>query len=929
MKVKIKKLPSMANGGNKITMGGFKYNQVVPNYIPNLLGEKPVQVVDTLSAVPVEQANVEAEQGETVVVPNQQGLSAHYKIGGKRHSEGGTPLDLPDDSFIFSDTKGMKIKDKKILEMFGESSAKTPAQIAKKYDINKQRKTLSDPLSDKLQKETAEKNIANYNYMLGKLALVQESMKGFPQGVPFIAQPYLIMNQINPMDVLPFEEVAKSPAKSVIPAPMSSYANEAEEEQEMPMDMGMMRSGGSIKVRIKNLPMAQHGLQPNATSADSLHHQMGKSFLYEGNRGSKTGTGLPNFGYNQSTLPNFKSPSTLNEAMTYAQQEYEPKLVHYGSATEKGEAFDFLYNTGKDPRKYALQEYYKQYEPTQLNKSGEWEGRKTVSDAELDKLYKNKIGKLKENDRRLLLNKGRDWYYKNSYSDKPGSNTPGVDYWSKTKTPDTNKQYYYDSSNGYYYERGADGSLSPAYGKSWYGRIWNTNDYKPFDPKNPNFIPKKMYGGDLPKAQNGRSTNSQTGDVIGLNKNFWDTYQAAGQQGLFQPDLPYQGQWDAVKRQRKETQGAVKTGNTKNIYGDLNWTEGPEWEDFKRRHQWYLKDNPDFDPHSKSDVEDFQKAYIKKAEELGVDSSYFATKKTKGLGVDGLFGEHTWSAPGFNPAPKKDTTIETDEPEDEVRSYDVPNVQEVPARDPFGYFPQDAARMFGIASQQIPNPRTFYAAATPEFMNPAYLTEDYSPISEQTAIAANALGTFGTRGGSQGLAANLSKIQGNTARQAADHALQVKNQNVGIYNTAEQFNTQVANANNQWNQVQKAQNFDTQEAYKANRIMAKNKKLADFINASIERENNAIQAYNLNITSPYFKVDPTTGGMVSFYNPKAMKPNAEAMASEISKLYKELKNLNMPEETIQRVLASKIAGTSKIHDNEYMPDYSHMMYPFS
>jgi hypothetical protein len=901
MKVKIKKVPSMANGGNKITMGGFKYNQVVPNYIPNLLGEKPVGVVDTLSPVPVDKANVEAERGETVVVPNQNGLSAHFKIGGKRHSEGGTPLDLPDDSFIFSDTKGMKIKDPKVLKLFGESSPKTPAQIAKKYDVNKQRKTLADPLSDKLQKETAEKNIANYNYMLGKLALVQESMKGFPQGVPFIAQPYLMMNQINPMDVLPFEEIAQSPPKAVVPAPMKSYSENAASDEESGEEMSgneymeepMMRYGGGHRVRIKSLPMAQKGLQ---TASDSLYNQLGKTADYEFNRGSDQGTGLPNYGN-----PKLDSTPTRDEAIQWMLKNIVPQISPYfKSPTEQGEASDFLYNTGRDPRIYMLDQYLQKIGQKGLpnrisynldvNKPEHASAWKTKK-AELDKLwnqYSKDIYKLSENDRRILLNKGRDFYYRN-VDNKP------------------------------------DGSPSDAYYNTWYGRIWNTNDYKPFDPNNPNFTPKKMYGGNLQKAQDGmQSSNSPIGDVIGLNENFWNTYSEAAKQGKFQLDLPYNGQWDAVKRQRKETQG--KRSNAKNIYGDLDWSQGPEWEDFKRRHQWYLKDNPDFDPHNEKDVKAFQRAYVKKAEELGVDASYFQEKKDKGLGFDGWFGEHTWSAPGFNQPVKKQTVKET--PKDEVRSYEVPDVFQPPAYDPFGYFPQDAARMFGIAGQRIPNPQTFYAAATPQFMNPAYLTEDYSPISEQAAIAGDVLRTFGTRGGAQGIASNLSKVQGNAARQAADHALQVKNQNVGIYNNAQGFNVQVANANNQWNQVQKAQNFDTQQAYAANRIMAKNKRLADFMNAAIERENNAVTAYNLNITSPYFKVDPTTGGKVSFYNPKAMKPNAEAMASDIGKLYTELKKLNMPEETIQRVLASKLMGKGAMPTNEYMPDYSYMTYPY-
>jgi hypothetical protein len=139
-------------------------------------------------------ANIEAEKGESVVVSGNDGLDEHYSIGGKKHSQGGTPLSLDTGSFIFSDNKKkLKIKDKNILEDFGitGSKGKTPSEIAKKFDINKYKKVLKDPNSDKLEKETAKKMINNYNMKLSKLALLQEGMKGFPNGIPQMAMPYV------------------------------------------------------------------------------------------------------------------------------------------------------------------------------------------------------------------------------------------------------------------------------------------------------------------------------------------------------------------------------------------------------------------------------------------------------------------------------------------------------------------------------------------------------------------------------------------------------------------------------------------------------------------------------------------------------------------------------------------------------------------
>jgi len=180
-------------------------NQVAPSFIGSMQ-EPSMKVTRALKKVPRDEANIEAEKGETVYFPNKGGLPAHFNIDGNRHTGGGTPLNVPKDSFVFSDTKKMKIKDPELLLEFGKSSGSwTPADLAKKYDINKYRKLLQDPNSDAIEVRTAEKMISNYNLKLGKLALIQESKKGFPQGIPAIAMPYFATYAIEPDSVLPLK----------------------------------------------------------------------------------------------------------------------------------------------------------------------------------------------------------------------------------------------------------------------------------------------------------------------------------------------------------------------------------------------------------------------------------------------------------------------------------------------------------------------------------------------------------------------------------------------------------------------------------------------------------------------------------------------------------------------------------------------------
>ena len=185
-------------------LGNSSYNgnQLAWPFHPDVMSAPAISARRDLTAVARKGANVEAEGGETVVTNfNNDGIPEHYNIKGPRHTHGGVPLSLPEDSFIFSDTAKMKIKDPKILAQFNMPPKKggyTPAEIAKKYNINKFKKVLMDPNSDEMQIATAEKMITDYNLKLAKLALIQESMKGFPQGIPEIAKPYLAQLNIDP-----------------------------------------------------------------------------------------------------------------------------------------------------------------------------------------------------------------------------------------------------------------------------------------------------------------------------------------------------------------------------------------------------------------------------------------------------------------------------------------------------------------------------------------------------------------------------------------------------------------------------------------------------------------------------------------------------------------------------------------------------------
>lgn len=209
-----KYLPGVVNTGNQVRRFDTAYDLLTKQYggdydldamayggqyghsldlgsrvIDNEMGQTdPNEVRDTLQAVPRDMANLEAERGETAYGDlDDDGEMEHSKIGGKRHSEGGTPLNLKPGTFIYSDTKSMKLKGQ-ALAQFGKSvSTKkgyTPAQLAKQYELNKYKAILADPNADQYQKRTAEMMMNNNKFKLAQLALAQEAKKGFPQGIP-------------------------------------------------------------------------------------------------------------------------------------------------------------------------------------------------------------------------------------------------------------------------------------------------------------------------------------------------------------------------------------------------------------------------------------------------------------------------------------------------------------------------------------------------------------------------------------------------------------------------------------------------------------------------------------------------------------------------------------------------------------------------
>ena len=268
IKVRIKKLPQARTGyqvqgalvNDVPSMGGADYNAYI--------GKPKLRESKYITAVPRDEANLEAEGGETVYGDiNGDGIPEHQIIKGPRHHSGGVPLSLPEDTFIFSDTRGMKIKDPKILAMFGKGGTDksfTPAELAKQYDIQKYRKILEDPDSDAIERKSAELMMKKYVIKLGCLALAQESMKGFPQGIPAVAKPCMEARGITEEQILPAKEI--STLNDQLKKQMSQQENSEEtmesENEQNPQEEAQEMNQGQ--------PVAQSQEQPQMSQEEMM-----------------------------------------------------------------------------------------------------------------------------------------------------------------------------------------------------------------------------------------------------------------------------------------------------------------------------------------------------------------------------------------------------------------------------------------------------------------------------------------------------------------------------------------------------------------------------------------------------------------------------------------------------------------------------------
>lgn len=193
-----------------------------------------------------------------------------------------------------------------------------------------------------------------------------------------------------------------------------------------------LAKGKIVKDKEAAKMMAKYGTKmttyADGGSSDPNDAWINKILDYEYESGSPTGTGLSDWGYHT------RAPKTKEEAIKYFKQDYLPK-VDYLPQELKGRAADWLFNTGKDPRIPLL--------------------------LAAGKIKSNAFGPAAERielaqDPELL---NETW---NKYADEIGKKAKDPAFLKKF---DTARKVMYQNIN-----KLPDGSINPAYGKTWKGR---------------------------------------------------------------------------------------------------------------------------------------------------------------------------------------------------------------------------------------------------------------------------------------------------------------------------------------------------------------------------------------------------------------------------------------------------------------------------
>jgi hypothetical protein len=710
-------------------------------------------VTDTLSPSEREDSVLEAEKGETIVTPDMK----HFKIGGKRHSEGGTPLDenkAPDNSFIYSDTPSMKIKNKDVLKnVFNMNSSKkgtTPADVAKRYDLNKYQDMLNDPETDPMTKKTAQMMIDNNMKKLGQLALLQEGMKGFPDGIPAIAQPLM------GSDVGQSQQSMKTGGSTKYQKGSTVYSD----KNNVMVDHYDPQTGEPVYYgkTFKDVNVTGDRIPPNISYSNLTDEDIAAGRNYHLNASSG--------------LLDWIIPMGVGAASTYAGvqgiKQIPKAVVKY---IEKNPQYweDLMSDI------YLRKEYLKGFLPESLGAAAKG-------------LLKG-VG---------YLAPGAIYAGYNAYKDanKPmdinqNQSVANPDYTSITPTIVNTNNTPIVIDNTPIAQPDSTGTIVTPI-KTPVSKKPIIEEYNP-DDADTSYKSQKL-GGSLDRYQNAGQTgfNQYTQEsqisstpeysIVNPNKNFGKFFT--------QHYDPTKGYYTVTNPKTKSTEDMdmndfiSRHENILNQYGSgLN-----EWKQDAVSTDENVRRNA---------IGFFQENYDKWRIQNGLKPYFYGKSAKDPYGIDQKFGIYTWSAPGIKPKEKQvQTTVAPQEKSEEIfPSPKSPLWDKTVSNTDPGYNPADLIGFMAAATQKIPKSRAVSAKINPSLMSPVYLDPNFDPIMQAQLNAQKEYGISPQgRASAMGVtgkaleAANAESM--NNRRTNLDSYLRSASANMGALNQANAYNAQ-------------------------------------------------------------------------------------------------------------------------------------------
>jgi hypothetical protein len=909
MKVRIKKVPQARTGyqvqgslANDVpAMGGADYNAYI--------GKPSLKASKYMTAVPREEANLEAEGGETVYGDiNGDGMPEHKTIKGPRHSGGGVPLNLPDDTFIYSDFRGMNIKEPEFLQMFGKGSkgkkSYTPAELAKQYDIEKYRKILQDPDSDKIDRKTAELMIKNYQNKLAALALVQEGKKGFPQGMPAVAKPMTAENQytedtfVDP-SIKQFasqidgklQEVEQQQNTAEQDPDYAQQAQQAEEmnegqpvaqpgEMEQPMAQYGMAMGGYDLPYGDDMPEAEYGMAMGINSRNymgrpksAMYARGGALRTYQGAEGASSTGAAGGAPADDGTLDVTGLDSEAANKKYYMWKDKHPgkepnillngKPARYVPPTKKDNVTlddlkalhisqnNYLEKELKDPKSKVREEYLKEYRAALKNRAAY--GKTKNADKRFEMYSKMDIS---DDDavKYLLSQKQRNDKIKEA----------GVDmqlftnYKGKLMTPE--QMVAAGIKKG-------DGSTMTLDDAKKINKQYTDNDWTSKEKV------ASAVGITLPDVKTTILEQASTHAIAGVQRN-----KKSGAYDKFDDDQKYSMYQFLGKDKSRETNtGGADETEMGTLYGSEYATMSPIDGDAENSTLAHGVD-PAIDRGNFEAVPEEKKDQVAGPcpECTRADGSAYVPERN----ADN-------SCP---PCVESGTPVQETEPKMWLQD-------KMKIAGAFGDLMGAKKYMPWAAKYDLRTPK-------PTFMDP---TRELAANAEQANIQTQALGQFA---GPQALSARSSGVMGAASKNAADVMAKYNNANVNIAN---QFESNISNIENQEQQLNTA---SQQKLYDQNTISNQqydNTKRAlrnNLLNQTTSGITNMMKTDAMNQIYPQFDVDASSGGKVTYDETKSRKVKPEMSGSDDKAYHDECSKYYKDEAQIENCVKRKMNAAS-------------------